>query len=82
MTIRNSQFPRHGGDREQRRQAFYPLLPMEMSHDGPAGILELITRHLPVFFRHSHRNPQLQRGGFGRKARFQFPYFFQPALDA
>src|ERR1039458_10693231 len=46
MTIRNLQFPRHGGNGEQRRQAFYPLPPMKMSRAGQAE--ELITRHLPI----------------------------------
>ena len=80
MTIRHSQFPRHGGDGEQRGQAFYPLPPIEMSRGGHAD--ELITRHLPVFFRPFHRKPQLQGRGFGRKSRFQPPHLFGPALRA
>src|ERR1039458_9555347 len=62
MTICHSQFPRHGGDGEQRRQTFYPLPPIKMSRGGHAGELELITRHLPVFFRHSHRKSQMLIG--------------------
>jgi hypothetical protein len=80
MTIRNSQFPRHGGDGEQRGQAFYPLPPIEMSRGGQAD--ELITRHLPVFFRPFHRKPQLQGRGFGRKSPLQPPHLFGPALRA
>ncbi len=80
MTIRNSQFPRHGGDGEQRRQAFYPLPPMEMSRGGHAD--ELITRQLRIFCHHWQRYPQLQGRGFDRKPRFQPPHLFGPALRA
>jgi hypothetical protein len=80
MTIRHSQFPRHGGDGEQRGQASKPLPPIEMSRGGHAG--ELITRHLPVLFRPFHRKPHLQRRDFGRKSRFQPPHLFGPALRA
>ena len=80
MTIRHSQFPRHGGDGEQRGQAFYPLPPMEMSRGGPAD--ELITRHLPIFIRRHHRKPQLQGHSPGRKSRFQFPHLPGDALRA
>ena len=82
MTICHSQFPRHGGDGEQRRQTFYPLPPIKMSRGGHAGELELITRHLPVFFRHSHRKSHLQGRGLGRKSRFQPPHLLKPALHA
>jgi len=80
MTIRHSQFPRHGGDGEQRRQAFYPLPPIEMSRFGQAD--EMITRQLPVFFRPFHRKPQLQGRVFGRKSRLQPPDLLVPALPA
>ena len=80
MTIRHSQFTRHGGDGEQRGQAFYPLPPMEMSRSGPAD--ELITRHLSKSIHAHHRNTQLRRCGFGRKSRFQLPHLFSPALRA
>lgn len=80
VTPRHAQFLRHGGDGEQRRQAFKPRLPMEMSRGGKAE--ELITRLLPVFFRPFHRKPQLQGCGFGRKSRFQPPDLFGPALLA
>ena len=80
MTIRHSQFPRHGGDGEQRRQAFYPLPPIKMSRGGPAD--ELITRHLPIIIRRHHRKPQLQGYSLGGKSRFQSPHLFGDALRA
>ena len=80
MAIRHSQFQRHGGDGEQRGQAFYPLLPMEMSRGRPAD--ELITRQLSIFFCRYRRNPQLQGRRFGRKSRLQSPYLLDPVLLA
>jgi len=80
MTIRHSQFPRHGGDGKQRGQAFQPLPPIKMSRFGPA--YEMITRQLSVFFRPFHRKPQLRRHSLGRKSRFQSTYFFKPAMNA
>ena len=82
MTIRHSQFPRHGGEGEQRGQAFYPLPPIKMSRGVRVDELELITRHLPVFLRHSHGKPQLQGRSLGRKPRFQTSHLFKPALRA
>jgi hypothetical protein len=82
MTILHTQFPRHGGDGEQRRQAFYPLPPIKMSCGGLADILKFIIRHLSIFFHHSHRKPQLQGRCFGRKSRFQSTHSFGDALHA
>lgn len=82
MSIRHSQFPRHGHDGEPRRQAFEPLPPMEMSRDEMADILELIPHLFSVFFHHSQRKSQLQGRGFARKSGFQAPQFFDHALRA
>jgi hypothetical protein len=82
MTIRYSQFPRHGRDGEQRGQAFEPLPPIEMSRGGMADILELVPHLSPVFSHHSQRKPQLQGRGFRRKSRFQPPHLLGEALRA
>ncbi len=82
MTIRHTQFPRHGGNGEQRRQTFYPLPPIKVSRGGPADILKLIACHLPIFFYHSHRKPHLRRRSFRRKPRFQPTHSFGNALHA
>jgi hypothetical protein len=80
MTILQSQFPRHGGDGEQRGQTFYPLPPIKMSRGGHAD--ELITGHLPKSIHAHHRNTQSRRRSFGRKPRWQLPHLFEPALRA
>ena len=80
MAIRHPQFARHGGDGQQRRQAFEPLPPMEMSGGDRAA--ELITRHLSKMSRSVQRDPQLRRRSFGGKSRFQSPHFSEDTLLA
>jgi len=80
MTIRHSQFLRHGGEGQQRGQAFEPLPPMEMCRFKPAD--ERITRQLAMFFCRQHRQPQTPGRGFGRKTRWELPDLFERALRA